>query len=230
MWDPQLPALADRRRVVRYDHRGHGRSSVPPAPYTLADLGGDVVALLDQLAVERFGIGGLSLGGMVAMWVAAHHPDRVESLALFCTSAFLPPAQGWLDRATLVREGGMAAVAETVPARWFTPAFAAAGPQVVQAHREMLVATPVEGYAGCCEAISTMDLRPVLSRITAPTLVVAGRDDPVTPEPHAREIATGIEAGAPCRVELVDGAHLATVESAPACTALLLDHLDHLDG
>ncbi len=225
MWQPQLDALADRFRVVRYDHRGHGGSEVPEGPYGLADLAQDVVALLDTMGVDRFSAGGLSLGGMVAMWLAAHVPDRVERLALFCTSAYLPPAEGWLDRARAVRAGGTRAVADAVVARWFTPGFAAASPDVVAAQRAMLVATPAEGYASCCEAIAAMDLRDALVKVTAPTLVVAGRDDPATPPEHARTIAACLGDCVPCRVEVVDGAHLATVESPDACTALLLEHL-----
>jgi 3-oxoadipate enol-lactonase len=226
MWEPQLPALAERFRVIRYDHRGHGASEIPAGPYTLAELGGDVLGMLDHLGVRRAHLGGLSLGGMVAMWVAAHVPSRVDRLALFCTSAHLPPAQNWLDRAATVRGSGMAAVADAVTARWFTPEFAASAPELATAHRAMLLSVPAEGYAGCCEAIASMDLREVLPRIQAPTLVVAGRDDPVTPEPDARTIAAGIaDGGAVSRVELVDGAHLATVQDPERCTDLLLEHL-----
>ncbi|HEY6798473.1 MAG TPA: 3-oxoadipate enol-lactonase [Kineosporiaceae bacterium] len=223
MWEPQLPALARHFRVVRYDHRGHGASEVPAGPYSIADLAGDVLALLDHLGVPRAHLGGLSLGGMVAMWLAAHAPARVDRVAVFCTSAHLPPAQGWLDRAAAVRAGGTAAVADAVTARWFTAAFAGAHPDVLAAHRAMLVSQPADGYAACCEAIAGMDLRGALPGVRAPTLVVAARDDPATPEPHARVIAERI--GAAARVELVDGAHLATVESPQACTELIVKHL-----
>ncbi|WP_088288986.1 3-oxoadipate enol-lactonase [Kineosporia sp. A_224] len=225
MWDPQLEALAQRYRVVRYDHRGHGASEVPAGPYGLADLAQDVLALLDSLGVERFTAGGLSLGGMVSMWLAAHVPDRVEKLALFCTSAYLPPLEGWLDRAATVRADGTGAIADAVVARWFTPGFAAARPEVVAAHRAMVVGTPAEGYAGCCEAIAAMDLRDALAKVTAPALVVATADDPATPQEHARTIAAYLPDDVPTRVEVVPGAHLGTVESADVCTRLLLEHL-----
>ena len=226
MWDPQLALLAQRFRVVRYDHRGHGASEVPTGPYGLADLAQDVLALLDTLGVGRFTAGGLSLGGMVAMHLAAHVPDRVEKVALFCTSAHLPPVQGWLDRAATVRADGTAAVADAVVARWFTPGFAARRPDVVAAHRAMVVGTPAEGYAGCCEAIAAMDLRPALAKVAAPVLVVAGTDDPATPPEHARTVAASLPDDLPCRVEVVPGAHLATVENPDDCTRLLLAHLD----
>lgn len=226
MWDPQLHVLAQRFRVVRYDHRGHGASEVPAGPYGLADLAGDVVALLDDLGVERFAAGGLSLGGMVAMWLAAHVPDRVERLALFCTSAHMPPAQNWTARAAAVRAGGAVSVADAVVARWFTAGFAAEHRDVVAGYRAMMAATPAEGYAGCCEAIAAMDLRAALARVTAATLVVAAHDDPATPEPHARAIESALRAGgADVRVEVVAGAHLGTVENPDVCTDLLMEHL-----
>jgi 3-oxoadipate enol-lactonase len=162
---------------------------------------------------------------MVSMWLAAHVPDRVEKLALFCTSAHLPPVEGWLERAAAVRAGGTGAVADAVVARWFTPGFAAEHPDVVAAHRAMVVGTPAEGYAGCCEAIAAMDLRDALAKVTAKTLVVAATDDPATPPEHARTIAAGLPDAVPCRVEIVPGAHLGTVESADTCTGLLLEHL-----
>lgn len=235
MWDPQLADLARRFRVVRYDHRGHGTSDVPEGPYSIDDLAGDVLALLDQLGIGRFSLGGSALGGMVAMRIAAYRPDRVERLALFCTSAHLPPAEGWADRAAVARGHGTEALSQAIPSRWFTTAFAAANPETVQRCRDLLLATPDEGYAGCCEAIGDMDLRPLLSAIVAPTLVVAGNYDPAMPEAHARTIAAGINAvradsgggstAGSCRVEVVDGANLATVENPSVCTALMIEHL-----
>jgi 3-oxoadipate enol-lactonase len=217
MWAPQVPVLARHLRVVRFDQRGHGGSPVPPGPYTVEDLGRDVLALIDRLGLERVHYAGLSLGGMVGMWLAAHAPERIDRLALLCTGAHLPPAQGWLDRAAAVRSGGMAAVADPVVTRWFTPAFAD-----LDKYRAMLVSTPVDGYAACCEAIATLDLRPVLPTITAPTLVIAGAEDPATPPDLGRQIASAVPGA---RFELVSGAaHLANVERADVVTALLAEH------
>lgn len=221
LWRPQVAALSARFRVVRYDHRGHGGSPVPPGPYSLADLGGDLLALLDRLDLRRVHLGGLSLGGMVAMWVAATAPDRVDRLALMCTSALLGPPEMWARRAAAVRAGGTGAVADAVLDRWFTPGFVAGQPDLVAGVRRMLTATPPEGYAGCCAAIETMDLTPVLGRIASPTLVVAGADDPATPPEHARRIAAGVPHA---RLEIVpDAAHLASVEQPEAVTKLLLN-------
>ncbi|MEV4624680.1 3-oxoadipate enol-lactonase [Micromonospora sp. NPDC049523] len=223
MWRPQVDALASRFRVIRYDHAGHGGSAPPSAPYTIAGLGTDLLDLLDDLGIRRVSYAGLSLGGMVGMWLAAYAPQRVERLALLCTSALLGPPEGWRERAETVRRAGTGAIADAVLARWFTPPFAARRPEVVAAHRAMLTATQADGYAACCEAIGAMDLRPDLPRITAPTLVIAGAEDPATPVPHAELIAATIPAA---RLRVVpDAAHLANVEQPELVTELLLDHL-----
>jgi 3-oxoadipate enol-lactonase len=218
MWAPQVPVLARHLRVVRFDHRGHGRSPVPPGPYTVADLGRDVLALMDHLGIARAHYAGLSLGGMVGMWLAAHAPARIDRLALLCTAAHLPPAQGWLDRAAAVRAGGLAAVADAVLARWFTPEFTDTQP-----YRQMLLATPAEGYAACCEAIAELDLRPVLGTIAAPTLVIAGEQDPATPPELGQQIASAIPGAT--FVTVPRAAHLANVERAETVTGLLAAHL-----
>jgi 3-oxoadipate enol-lactonase len=224
LWEPQLPELSQRFQVLRYDHRGHGASPVPPGPYTLDELGADVLALLDSLGLRRVHAGGSSLGGMVAMWLAANAPDRVDRLVLLCTSAKLGPPQMWIDRADAVRRGGLESIADLMLSRWFTPGFAERRPEVVAWARKLLLGTPADGYIGCCAAIQTMDLLPVLGSITAPTLVIAGADDPATPVEHARRIAARI-AGA--RLEIVPGAaHLANVEQPAAVTPLMVDFLE----
>jgi 3-oxoadipate enol-lactonase len=224
MWDAQAAELARTRRVLRYDTRGHGHSPAPPPPYTLADLGGDLIALLDRQGIERASLCGVSLGGMVSMWVAAHAPDRVERLVLCSTSALFGPPEIWAERAALVRSGGMETVADTVIARWFTPTFAAARPDVVADTRAQLVATSAEGYAACCGVIERMDLRADLPGIRVPTLVIAARDDLSTPPEHAQVIAAGIPRAR--LVVLERGAHLVNVETPDVVTELMLGHLD----
>jgi 3-oxoadipate enol-lactonase len=224
MWDPQLPALAEDWRVVRYDHRGHGGSPVPSGPYSVAALGGDVVALLDRLELSRVSYCGLSLGGMVGMWLAINAPKRIDRLVLICTSAHLPPAAGWRERAATVRSAASAeAVADAVLGRWFTEPYARDHPDVVARHRQMVAATAPEGYASCCEAIADMDLRPGLAGITAPTLVIAGEQDPATPPSHLSAIAEAIPGA---QLAILDpAAHLTSVERAPAVNARIVDHL-----
>jgi 3-oxoadipate enol-lactonase len=223
MWDPQVPALAERFRVVRYDHRGHGASPVPPAPYELGDLGADVIALLDRLGFERVHWCGLSLGGMVGMWMAINAPDRIDRLVLCCTSAKLGPAEMWADRAATVRAQGVDAVADAGIERWLSPGFIEREPQTAARIRAMLAATPDEGYAACCGVIERMDQVSQLGSIRAPTLVIAGEDDPATPPEHGELIASAIPGA---RLEIVPGArHLATIEQPEAMTSLILGHL-----
>ena len=223
MWRPQSDRLGERFRTLRYDIRGHGSSPVPPAPYSIADLGTDLLALLDRLEIERASLCGLSIGGMTSMWVAAHAPERVDRLVVCCTSAQLGPPSAWLERAATVRAGGVAAIADAVLGRWFTPQFAAAHPEVIERMRRQLTSTPPEGYAGCCEAIADMDLRSDLPSIVAPTLVLAGGDDPATPPEHGRLVG-GLIPGA--RFEVVSpAAHLATIERPDLTTAMILRFL-----
>ncbi|QBI53375.1 3-oxoadipate enol-lactonase [Streptomonospora litoralis] len=221
MWRPQVEALSDRFRIVRYDIRGHGRSPVPPGPYSLADLGGDVLRLLDRLGAERAHFAGLSLGGMTGMWLAAHAPERIDRLALLCTAPKMPP-EAWRQRAQTVREQGVGAVADGVVERWFTPGYAEREPEVVAMMRRMVAGVSAEGYAGCCTAIEHMDLRPDLARITAPTLVVAGGEDPATPPADAERIAAAVPDA---RLHVLDGgAHLASWERAEEVDGLLRTH------
>jgi 3-oxoadipate enol-lactonase len=224
---PVAPALARHFRLLRYEHRGHGapgaQSPAPPGPYTLDDLGRDVLALLDARGVGRALYCGVSLGGLVGMWLAAHAPDRIAGLGLSCTSAYLPPAEGWIQRAVTVRSAGSGSIAGPVVSRWFTPAYQAAHPKVPEAFVAGLAATADEGYAGCCEAIAAMDLRPALGLITAPALVIAGAQDPATPPWHGAAIASAIP-GARLRV-VRRAAHLANVSNAAEVTALLVPHL-----
>jgi 3-oxoadipate enol-lactonase len=223
MWEPQIPALRERR-IIRYDARGHGRSPVPDGRYALADLGRDALALLDRLGIARADICGLSLGGMTAMWLAANAPDRVGRLVLCCTSALFGPPEMWADRAATVRAQGTGAIADAAVARWVTSSFMAAQPAATRLLRDMIAATPAAGYAGACAAIEDMDLRSDLARIGAPTLVVAGADDPSTPPEHGAAIAEGI-AGARFEV-LADAAHLATYQQPDAANRLIVEALD----
>jgi 3-oxoadipate enol-lactonase len=222
LWQPQLEALSARYRVIRVDHRGHGGSPVPTGPYHLADLGADARAVLDRLGIDRAHVAGVSLGGMVAMWLAAHHPQRVDRLLPICTSAKIEPESMWRDRAAAVRAGGLGSIADAVVARWIPPATAAARPDLVARARAMLAAVPDEGYAACCAALETMDLAPDLGRIAAPTLVIAGADDLATPPSHAERIAAGIPGG---RTAVVPGAHLANLSHPEPVTRLMLRFL-----
>jgi 3-oxoadipate enol-lactonase len=223
LWLPQLAALAKRFRVLRYEHRGHGGSPAPTGPYEIADLGKDVLALLDEYGIGSASYCGVSLGGMVGMWLAANAPERISSLILCCTSARLAPASMWHDRAARVRANGMAAISRQAVDRWFTPAFRERDPATVAAFVTMIESADPEGYAGCCEAIAAMDLRPLLHSIRAPTQVIAGSEDPATPPWHGAEIATSI---ANSRLRIIRGAaHLANISQPGEFTATLFAHL-----
>jgi 3-oxoadipate enol-lactonase/4-carboxymuconolactone decarboxylase len=223
MWAAQLGPLAQHRRVVRYEHRGHGGSPAPASPYSIADLGGDVIDLLDHLEVERASVCGVSLGGMVAMWLGARHPDRVDRLVLACTAAHLPPAEGWYERATTVRAEGTGVLLAALLGRWFMPGFVERRPDAAADVETMLAACAPEGYAGCCEAIATMDQRSQLAAITAPTLVMAGSADPVTPPATALTLHEAIAGSALTVVPAA--AHLANIEQPDRFNAAMLDHL-----
>ncbi|WP_392672381.1 3-oxoadipate enol-lactonase [Streptomyces sp. LN785] len=222
VWDPQTPSLARTHRVVRWDLPGHGRSpaGLLPEGGTVADLGQLVLGLADALGIEEFAYAGISLGGAVGTWLAVHHPGRVSSLAVLCSSARFGEPQGWHDRAALVRAEGTGPVAGTAAARWFTPSFA--NSPAARATVDDISAADPGAYAALCDALARFDLRAELSRITAPTLVVAGREDPATPVAHARELADGIPGAA--LTEVAHAAHLAGVERPVPVLAALLGH------
>lgn len=224
MWDAHIPLLSEHARVVAYDTRGHGRSPAPSGPYSIDDLADDLVALLDTVGAERAHLVGLSLGGMTAMRVAARNPDRVDRLTVLCTSVHLPPASGWRDRAAAVRAGGTESVVDAVvEGRWYTAGFVAAQPDHVARAKAMFNGTSPEGYAGCCEAIAEMDLTDDLRSIVAPTLAIAGADDPATPPPHLDAIARGVRQGE--LLVVPESAHLANDEQPAAIGAAIVDHL-----
>ena len=192
MWDPQVRALGNRFRLLRYDTRGHGRSQVIDRPTSIEELADDLAGLLDALGIAKAHLVGLSLGGMTGQALAMRHPDKLESLVLLATSAYLPPAEAWTERAATVRAKGMAAIADTVMSRWFTRAFKERAPGAVAATRERFIANDANGYAICCEAIRDMDLRPAIGAVRTPTLILAGADDPATPVPMMEDIRTRI--------------------------------------
>jgi 3-oxoadipate enol-lactonase len=181
MWDKVSPALAESYRVLRYDTRGHGLSSVPAPPYTLSALAGDLLELLDHLQIDRVNLCGLSLGGQVGMWLGIHYPQRIDHLILANTAARVGTREGWEERIAAIRQHGMGPIAQASLDRWLTPRYQQEHPQESGAIRTMIQNTPTEGYIGCCYALRDADLRSQLSEISAPCLVIAGAHDPATP-------------------------------------------------
>jgi 3-oxoadipate enol-lactonase len=223
MWEPQIGALSQHFRLVCYDHRGHGGSPVPPGPYDVEKLGNDVLELLDHLRIERTSICGVSLGGMVGLWLGAHARGRIDRLVVCCTAAYLPPADDWARRAATVREAGTTEViADTVISRWLTSKRRESDEDLVKKLRMMLLTTPADGYANCCEVIEHLDLRRDIGMISAPTLVIAGACDPATPPSHLEIIAAGIRNAR--LVVLEHAAHLANIERAGAVNELIIEH------
>jgi 3-oxoadipate enol-lactonase len=227
VWSHQVPVLSRYFRLLRYEARGHGapgeQSPAPDGPYTIDELGGDVLALADALGIERFAYAGVSLGGMTGLWLAANAPDRVTSLAVCCAAlTALPSPQAWHDRAALVRAEGMSPLADLVIPRWFTPAFLSSEPAAVQTVTDMLTATAPEGYAGCGEAIAALDLRPLLPSVQAPTLVLSGAEDVAAPPEVGAFTAEAIPGA---RLTVIEGAaHFAHYERPGPVTDALLAH------
>ncbi|HVM55931.1 MAG TPA: 3-oxoadipate enol-lactonase [Gaiellaceae bacterium] len=224
LWELQVHGLARGHRVLRYDHRGHGGSPVPPGPYTIAELAGDLLELLDRLEVERVSFCGLSLGGVVGMWLGANAPERIDRLVVACSSARFGTRDAWIERAAGVRADGTESIADAVVARWFTPEFAVQQPQVVGRFREMVAGTPDEGYAACCDALRDWDFRDELGRVAPSTLLIVGELDPVV---SAVDTEVLFERIPDARVRVIEGvAHLANVPQPEEFKQAVLSHLE----
>lgn len=218
MWDPQVEALSGAFRVLRYDRRGHGQSTAPPAPYELSDLGGDVLRLLDALEIERTHFCGLSIGGLVGQWLGIQAGDRLDRLVVCATAPKIGTAESWAVRRDQVRANGLEPLVKATAERWFTPAFNADHADVVRGVLAGFTATSVEGYCGCCDALAAADLRGALDRIRVPVLAISGDDDPVCTPEDLQGIADRVLEG---RHRSLPGRHIVNVESAAAFNAAL---------
>jgi 3-oxoadipate enol-lactonase len=222
MWEPQMRALTQVFRVIRYDRRGHGKSSVPPGPYSVERFGRDVLAILDDLNIEKTHWCGLSMGGMVGQWLGAHAPERLGKIVLANTSSHYPDPTIWENRIKAVKDGGLSSIADTVIGSWLTQDFRERAPDVAQKMKAMLMATPVEGYLASCEALASLDLRNDLPDIKNPTLVIAGRFDKSTPIAMAEAIRSKISGA---NMTIVDAAHISNVEAPLAFNDAVLGFL-----
>jgi 3-oxoadipate enol-lactonase len=224
MWEPQVAAFSRKHRLLRYDTRGHGRSWVSPRPYTLEQLGTDVLGLFDALGIERAQYCGLSMGGATGMWLAINAPQRIERLVLCNTTPWLGSPETMNARIETLLRDGMPALVEAILERWFTAEFRTREPLVVDRIHDMLLAAPVDGYVGCCEALREMDQRAELSRIAAPTLVIAGTDDPAPTPAAACAWASTIPNA---QFLELPAAHLSNIGAAGEFTRRVLDFLRH---
>lgn len=222
MWDVQAKPFTQHFRLVRYDRRGHGKSGVPKGPYTMERLGRDVLAVLDALNIKKVNWCGLSMGGMVGQWLGANAPERVERLVLTNTSSYFADKNAWNERLKMVQEQGVAAFAPANMARWFTKGFLERSPELVAPIQKMFAATALEGYLACGAAVRDMDHRPLLPKIKAPTLVIAGKHDPATP-PAANQYISQHIPGA--KYAELDAAHMSNVEQPQAYTDTVLGFL-----
>jgi len=222
MWDSQAAALSRDFRILRYDTRGHGRSSVMPGPYTISQLADDVVGLVDELELEHVHFCGLSIGGLTGISLALRVPQRLRKVVLCNTAAKIGSLEIWNARIDAVHKGGMAAVVSGILERWYTAEFCSASPEAVESTRRMLLNTPVEGYASCCAALRDADLRNEIAGIRLPVLIIAGAHDPATTPADCRFLAERI-AGA--RYVELQAAHLSNIEASNAFTMELLAFL-----
>ncbi len=213
MWDKVLPAFETHYRVLRYDTRGHGASSVPAPPYTLDQLGRDILFLLDQLDVPCVHFCGLSLGGMIGQWLATRAPERVGRMILANTAARIGTQQLWEQRIATVQDSGMNSLAQATLTRWFTPDYREQHSDEMTFMRQMISSTSPIGYAACCGVLRDADLRDAINFIGAPCLVIAGKHDPATPPSDGQALAAGLP-----RAEYVEleASHISAWEQAYA--------------
>jgi 3-oxoadipate enol-lactonase len=222
LWDPQAPEWARNFQLVRYDRRGHGRSGLGHAPHTMETYGQDALTIIDALGLDKVHWCGLSMGGMVGQWVAANAPDRIDKLILSNTLPHFADKQRWNDRIAAIRQKGLASVADSVMNLWFTAGFRERAPETIARMKEMFCATPTEGYIAACEAIRDMDIRELLPKITAPTLIIAGKHDQSTPLDMAEFMRAHIAGSA---LTVLDAAHISNVEQPAIYTEIVTNFL-----
>lgn len=222
MWEPQAPAFAKHFRLVRFDRRGHGKSSVPKGPYTMEMLGRDAVAVMDGLGLKTVSWCGLSMGGMEGQWLGANAANRIDKLILSNTSCYYPDKTSWNDRIKIVQEKGLGALVGPNMERWFTKEFRERAPDKLEWMSKMFLATDAEGFLGCGMAVRDMDHRALLPKIKAPTLVIIGRSDPATTPEMGEYIRSQIPGAT---VAMLDAAHISNVEQPQAYAETVLGFL-----
>ncbi|MDO5650755.1 MAG: 3-oxoadipate enol-lactonase [Moraxella sp.] len=222
MWQSQINALQDDFYIIAYDTRGHGQSDTPERSYTLDDLGADVLDVLNDVGAERAHFCGISMGGLIGQWLGIHSPKRLNKLIISNTAAKIGTADGWRQRASLVREQGLGEIAATAATRWFTDEFVLANPHVVNELSAKLTQGSSMGYAACCEALGVADLRDDIHKISVPTLVVAGSGDPITTVDDAKWLQAHINGAG---LAILNASHIANIEADTEFTQVVRDFL-----
>jgi len=223
MWDDQAPEFARHFRLIRMDRRGHGKSGTSKGPYSFDLFGRDILAIMDALKIKTMNWCGLSMGGMDGQWLGANAGDRIEKLVLANTNFHYADKGPWADRIKTVHEKGLASFVDANMERWFTKGFIARDPQAIERMKKMFLASNPDGYAACVAAVRDIDFRASNLRITAPTLVIAGKHDPATPPERGREMVEKQIKGA--KLFEIDAAHISNVEQPKAFTEAVLNFL-----
>ncbi len=228
MWDWNVPALADRYRVLRYDKRGHGGSQTTPGSYSIAQLADDAVALLDALKIDKVHFIGLSMGGMIGQQLGARYPERVHSLSLCDTASEMPPRNLWEERFEIARKDGIPGLVDGTIKRWFTAPFIERAPQDIAKVRQMILGTELEGYIGCASAVRDMAQTTMLLKIKAPTLILTGRQDPACTVDQAIVLNRMIDGSK--MVILEEAAHLSNIEQPEVFNRTVREFIDTVDN
>ena len=228
MWDLNVPAFADRYRVLRYDKRGHGGSGVSPGPYSIAQLADDAAGLLDALGIEKAHFMGLSIGGMIGQQLGARYPERIYSLSLCNTASEMPPRNLWEERFEIARTQGIAGLVDGTIQRWFTAPFIERAPQEIEKVRQMILGTDVNGYIACGSAVRDMAQSTMLLKIKTPTLVLSGRYDPACTVEQGTVLHRLIDGSK--MVVLEDAAHLSNIEQPAAFNRTVREFIDSVDN
>jgi len=226
MWQPQVAVFAEQYRVVCYDTRGHGGSPVTSGPYNFEMLGQDVLAIMDALEIEQAAFCGISMGGHTGLWLALHAAERFKAVAVCNSAAKIGTQQAWSERAQMLRTGGMQAMellAETAPERWFTPEFIGQHEAVVKEMQAILAEQPPLGYAACCDALGSSDLRDQIASIRTPTLLLTGDADPVTTVADATAMHQAIEQS---ELAVIPASHLSNIEAPAEFNRVIKDFFD----